>query len=178
MRPLLTGFLTPYPDVQVELSTDEGYVDIVERGFDAGVRMGEVSRRTWLPCPSEARSPLRSLGRQTISGVTRFHGIPPTWRNTTACDSGSRAAVPSSSGSSMSTVGESTFPGFYLYLPEQTAAAFQDAGLRGLLAGAFQQALSLGIQSPQSRRSLTDDSSITPANHRRQIWNWTALPVE
>jgi len=30
------------PGRQVELTNDEGYVDIVERGFDAGVRMGKV----------------------------------------------------------------------------------------------------------------------------------------
>ena len=37
LRPLLAGFLQAYPDVQIELTNDEGYVDIVERGFDAGV---------------------------------------------------------------------------------------------------------------------------------------------
>lgn len=41
LQQLLPGFLKACPDVQVELATDEGYVDIVERGFDAGVRMGE-----------------------------------------------------------------------------------------------------------------------------------------
>src|SRR4051812_8122764 len=28
LRPLLSGFLRAFPDIQVELSTDEGYVDI------------------------------------------------------------------------------------------------------------------------------------------------------
>ena len=40
LQPLLAGFLKAYPDVQIELTNDEGYVDIVERGFDAG-DMGE-----------------------------------------------------------------------------------------------------------------------------------------
>ena len=51
LRPLLTGFLRAYPAVQVELSTDEGYVDIVERGFDAGVRMGESVQKDMVAVP-------------------------------------------------------------------------------------------------------------------------------
>src|SRR3990167_10977861 len=41
LQPLLAGFMKTYPDVHIELSSDEGYVDIVERGFDAGIRLGE-----------------------------------------------------------------------------------------------------------------------------------------
>jgi DNA-binding transcriptional LysR family regulator len=41
LQPLLAGFLREYPHVQLELSNDEGFVDIVEKGFDAGVRLGE-----------------------------------------------------------------------------------------------------------------------------------------
>lgn len=37
LRPLLAG----YPDVKVELSRDNGFRNIVEDGFDAGVRLGE-----------------------------------------------------------------------------------------------------------------------------------------
>ncbi|MES2099455.1 MAG: LysR family transcriptional regulator [Pseudomonadota bacterium] len=51
LRPLLAGFLETYPDVQVELSNDEGYVDIVERGFDAGVRLGESVQRDMVAVP-------------------------------------------------------------------------------------------------------------------------------
>ncbi|MET4575087.1 LysR family transcriptional regulator [Ottowia thiooxydans] len=41
LRPLLDGFLRTYPDVQLEITNDEGFVNIVERGFDAGIRFGE-----------------------------------------------------------------------------------------------------------------------------------------
>jgi len=41
LQPMLAGFLQKHPHVQLELTTDEGFVDIAERGFDAGVRMGE-----------------------------------------------------------------------------------------------------------------------------------------
>ena len=51
LQPLLAGFLESYPDVQIELTNDEGYVDIVERGFDAGVRMGESVQKDMVAVP-------------------------------------------------------------------------------------------------------------------------------
>src|ERR1700692_3610732 len=51
LQPLLAGFLKAYPDVQIELTNDEGYVDIVEKGFDAGVRMGESVDRDMVAVP-------------------------------------------------------------------------------------------------------------------------------
>lgn len=39
--PMLPGFLTRYPGVEVELSLDEGLADIVAGRFDAGIRLGE-----------------------------------------------------------------------------------------------------------------------------------------
>jgi DNA-binding transcriptional LysR family regulator len=40
--PALRKLLPHYPDVQVELSADLGFVDIVAERFDAGVRLGET----------------------------------------------------------------------------------------------------------------------------------------
>lgn len=51
LQPLLAGFLQAYPEVQIELTNDEGYVDIVERGFDAGVRMGESVQKDMVAVP-------------------------------------------------------------------------------------------------------------------------------
>lgn len=51
LQPLLAGFLKACPDVQIELTNDEGYVDIVERGFDAGVRMGESIQQDMIAVP-------------------------------------------------------------------------------------------------------------------------------
>jgi len=42
---------TTSPDVRVELTNDEGYVDIVERGFDAGVRLGESVQKDMVAVP-------------------------------------------------------------------------------------------------------------------------------
>lgn len=39
--PVLTKLLLEYPDIEVELSLDEGLVDIVASKFDAGIRIGE-----------------------------------------------------------------------------------------------------------------------------------------
>ena len=44
-RPKLQAFLRDYPDVQVELIIDNGFTNIVERQFDAGVRLGEAIAR-------------------------------------------------------------------------------------------------------------------------------------
>jgi DNA-binding transcriptional LysR family regulator len=41
-RPVLLTFLREYPDISVELAIDNGFVDIVEQRFDAGVRLGEA----------------------------------------------------------------------------------------------------------------------------------------
>jgi DNA-binding transcriptional LysR family regulator len=51
LQPLLAGFLDRHPDVQVELTNDEGYVDIVEGGFDAGVRLGESVAKDMVAVP-------------------------------------------------------------------------------------------------------------------------------
>jgi DNA-binding transcriptional LysR family regulator len=39
--PVLSKFLSEYPDIEVELSVDEGLTDIVASRFDAGIRIGE-----------------------------------------------------------------------------------------------------------------------------------------
>ncbi|APR76155.1 Transcriptional regulator, LysR family protein [Minicystis rosea] len=40
-EPLLAEFLAQYPEISVEVSFDDGLVDIVAEGFDAGIRLGE-----------------------------------------------------------------------------------------------------------------------------------------
>lgn len=41
LAPLLSGFLKAHPGVKIEVITDDGLLDIVAQGFDAGVRFGE-----------------------------------------------------------------------------------------------------------------------------------------
>lgn len=40
--PAFSKLLPNYPDIQIELSVNAGFVDIVEERFDAGVRLGET----------------------------------------------------------------------------------------------------------------------------------------
>jgi DNA-binding transcriptional LysR family regulator len=42
LRPALARLLPAYPDIQVELNVQSGFVDIVAERFDAGVRLGET----------------------------------------------------------------------------------------------------------------------------------------
>jgi DNA-binding transcriptional LysR family regulator len=51
LQPLLAGFLREHPHVQLELTNDEGFIDIVEKGFDAGVRFGESVHRDMVAVP-------------------------------------------------------------------------------------------------------------------------------
>lgn len=51
LQPLLAGFLEAHPQVQLELANDEGFVDIVEGGFDAGIRMGESVHQDMVAIP-------------------------------------------------------------------------------------------------------------------------------
>lgn len=51
LQPLLEGFLRENPHVRLELTNDEGFVDIVERGFDAGVRIGESLHKDMVAIP-------------------------------------------------------------------------------------------------------------------------------
>ncbi len=51
LQPLLAGFLKTHPEVQVEITNDEGYIDIVEKGFDAGIRLGESVQKDMVAVP-------------------------------------------------------------------------------------------------------------------------------
>jgi DNA-binding transcriptional LysR family regulator len=51
LQPMIAGFLEKNPHVHLELTNDEGFVDIVERGFDAGIRIGESVQRDMIAIP-------------------------------------------------------------------------------------------------------------------------------
>jgi DNA-binding transcriptional LysR family regulator len=40
--PLLAGFMAKYPELRLDITITDGEFDIVEAGFDAGIRLGEV----------------------------------------------------------------------------------------------------------------------------------------
>lgn len=41
LRQLVPGFQRAYPEIALDISLDDGEVDLVEQGFDAGVRLGQ-----------------------------------------------------------------------------------------------------------------------------------------
>ena len=41
IEPVMEGFTGAYPDVEVEICGEDELIDLVERGFDAGIRMGD-----------------------------------------------------------------------------------------------------------------------------------------
>lgn len=41
IEPILAGFCESYPEVEVEICAEDSFVDLVEGGFDAGIRLGE-----------------------------------------------------------------------------------------------------------------------------------------
>ncbi|HEY0112005.1 MAG TPA: LysR family transcriptional regulator [Allosphingosinicella sp.] len=41
IEPVIEGFSTAYPEVEVEICGEDELIDLVERGFDAGIRMGD-----------------------------------------------------------------------------------------------------------------------------------------
>jgi DNA-binding transcriptional LysR family regulator len=51
LSPIVTEFLRRYSDVQLEIVTNAGLVDIVADGFDAGVRLAEMVPRDMIAIP-------------------------------------------------------------------------------------------------------------------------------
>lgn len=49
--PLAFTFMEAYPDVQIEIVSDAAIVDIVEQGFDAGVRFGQQLAQDMIAVP-------------------------------------------------------------------------------------------------------------------------------
>ncbi len=45
VAPRLAVFTAAYPDVDLEVTVNDGFIDIVEQGFDAGIRFGEGVER-------------------------------------------------------------------------------------------------------------------------------------
>jgi DNA-binding transcriptional LysR family regulator len=78
IAPLLPGFAAAYPDVTVEIFTEDRLANIVEGGFDAGVRLGELVERDMVSVR------LTSGDRLVVTGSPAYfarHGHPATPRH-------------------------------------------------------------------------------------------------
>lgn len=51
LQPRLAAFIRRYPDIHLDISVDDGFVDIVREGFDAGIRLGESVERDMVAVP-------------------------------------------------------------------------------------------------------------------------------
>ncbi|UJR86722.1 LysR family transcriptional regulator [Sandaracinus amylolyticus] len=51
IEPLLARFMAQHPELRVEIAIDDAFVDIVSRGFDAGIRIGEMLDREMVAVP-------------------------------------------------------------------------------------------------------------------------------
>lgn len=56
LRPILPGFLAAYPEIRVEVIIEDGFVDMVAAGCDAGVRYGERLERDMIAVPIGPRT--------------------------------------------------------------------------------------------------------------------------
>ena len=77
LAPMLASFVARYPRVQVEVVTDDGMIDIVRDGFDAGIRFGEQVAADMIAVPVGAPQPFVVVGAPAYLAA---HGAPSTPR--------------------------------------------------------------------------------------------------
>ena len=78
LGPMLAGFVARYPRVQVEVVTDDGMIDIVRDGFDAGIRFGEQVAADMIAVPVGAPQPFVVVASPAYLAA---HGAPGTPRD-------------------------------------------------------------------------------------------------
>lgn len=81
--PVIVEYLRRYPEVSVELACESRYVDIVEAGFDAGIRLRDTVPADMIAVPCSGRQ--RNVVVATPAFV-RKHGKPKTPRDLLAFD--------------------------------------------------------------------------------------------
>lgn len=73
IRPCLTDFYRRYPDIQLELSINDGTVNLVEEGFDLGIRFGDTLNEGMVAKQIYPSFPLGLYASQTYLAE---HGVP------------------------------------------------------------------------------------------------------
>ncbi|PTQ13126.1 LysR family transcriptional regulator [Sphingomonas oleivorans] len=77
MPPLVARFHALCPEVRLEIVTDDGFVDIVAQGFDAGVRFGESLARDMVAIPF---GPMQRFAVVGAPAYLERRGIPASPR--------------------------------------------------------------------------------------------------
>lgn len=62
LQPHLARFHDQYPGIGLDLCFDDGFVDIVALGLDAGIRLGNAVARDMVSVPLSAREPIVIVG--------------------------------------------------------------------------------------------------------------------
>jgi DNA-binding transcriptional LysR family regulator len=76
LLPALTGLLPQYPDLNVEINVNNGFVDIVAEGFDAGVRLGETLAQDMIAVPISPELRMAIVGAPAYFATTSMPRMP------------------------------------------------------------------------------------------------------
>lgn len=81
LLPVVTRFLKAFPDVRVEIVTDDALIDTVAKGFDAGVRFGETIAADMIAVPIGPRHRFAVVGSPDYFKKHRKPAQPSDLRN-------------------------------------------------------------------------------------------------
>ncbi len=71
---ILLRFMAAHPDIRVEVTADENFVDVLAGGFDAGVRYGEAIARDMIAIPIGPR--VQRYVTAASPAYLKLHGTP------------------------------------------------------------------------------------------------------
>lgn len=75
LLPIVTRFLKVYPEINVEIAVNDGLVDMVSAGFDAGIRFGETVAADMIAVPI---GPRQRSAVVASPGFFKLHKPPQT----------------------------------------------------------------------------------------------------
>jgi DNA-binding transcriptional LysR family regulator len=71
---IVPGFLAAYPDIRLEIDTDESLIDVIAAGYDAGIRYDERLAQDMIAVPIGPRQQRYGLGASPA--YVKAHGQP------------------------------------------------------------------------------------------------------
>ena len=111
IEPVIEGFAAAFPDVEVEICGEDELIDLVERGFDAGIRMGDYLEADMIGIRLTPPFRLVVAGSPDYFAAPRPAArFPPTCAGIAASAPGRRAPGRSSAGISTSPASRSRSP--------------------------------------------------------------------
>jgi DNA-binding transcriptional LysR family regulator len=74
LPPILTGFLSAHPNINIDLVADESFIDVLAAGFDAGIRYDEAVERDMIAIPIGPRR--QRFVTAASKSYLKTHGTP------------------------------------------------------------------------------------------------------